>query len=166
MADDTLMTSNGQQWHIKQRSWCVSRFIETKSYKKIRAEFLHEFETDRAPCKSIIQAWMKKFSEFGTVKNLNSKSGDRESHSGRKRKRDEALIDRVRDDVEDSPKRSSRKRCQALGISRSTLLRVIRSDLKQFPYKLSPSDRKQRETMATVLMDKIETNKSFLGLLK
>ena len=51
---------------------------------------------------------MKKFEKFGTVQNLNKKSKDRASHSGRKRLRDEALIKRVKD-VEFSKKKQSKE---------------------------------------------------------
>lgn len=171
MSDDTILSPNGKQWHVKHRSWCVKRYFEIRSYVKIRAEFLHVFQTDRAPNKSRIAQWVKNFNKFGTVQNLNKQAEDRESHSGRKRLRNEALITRVQDDVECSPKRSSRQRCQALGITRSTLLRVMNEDLKQFPYriqtkhKLTANDKRRRQAMAEALMDKIENNKSFLPYL-
>ena len=41
----------------------------------------------------------------GTVENLKKKSYERESHSGRKKVRDEAMINRVREDIENFPKR-------------------------------------------------------------
>ena len=98
-------------------------------------------------------------------------SEDRGSCSGRKRIRNQELIDRIRDDVENSPKRSSRKRCQVLGIKRGTLLNALTEDLKKYPYhiqthqKLTPNDMKRREAMAVELMDKIEDNKTFLPYL-
>ena len=171
MADATVLSPGTKQWHVKQRSWCVKRYLETKSFVKIQGEFLHVFYTDRAPDKKRIQAWVAKFNEFGTVQNRNRKSDERGSLSGRKRVRDEPLIARIRSDVENSPKRSTRKRCQSLGIARTTLRRVLKDDLGKYPYriqtkqKLTPADMKRREEMAVVLMDKIEENKTFLPYL-
>ena len=73
---------------------------------------LHTNLKQKYPDKKRIEAWVKKFEKFGTVENLNKKSDRQESHSGRKRLRDEAMIERVRNDIENSPKRSTRKRCQ------------------------------------------------------
>ena len=47
---------------------------------------------------------------------------------------DEALISRVKEDDKNSPKRSTRKRWQALGISRTALRRVLHFDLREFPH--------------------------------
>ena len=171
MADDTVLSPGTKQWQVKQRSWCVKRYLVTKSFVKIQGEFLHFFNTDRAPDKKRIQVWVAKFSEFGTAQNRNRKSDERGSHSGRKRVRDEPLIARIRSDVENSPKRSTRKRCQSLEIARTTLRRVLKDDLGKYPYriqtkqKLTPADMKRREEMAVVLMDKIEENKTFLPYL-
>ena len=133
--------------------------------------FFAFFQTTNAPNHKRIYAWVKKFDDYGTVENLNKKCETRESHSGRKRIRNEALIERVRKAVADSPKRSTRKRCQSLDIHRTTLRRILRDDLGKFSYhiqtmhKLTKNDKERREAMADVLMEKIEVNKSFLPYL-
>ena len=166
-----LDNAKTKQWTIKQRSWCVQRFFETRSFKAIREEFLHIFDVEKAPCKSRIQDWVKKFQTEGTVQNLNSRSDDRESNSGRKRLREGAIIERVRCSVVKSPKRSTRKRAQCLGLSRTTLRRILVDDLNLFPYriqihqKLSEADKIKRKEFAGVLMEKTKRNKSFLPLL-
>ena len=55
---------------------------------------------DRAPTKYTIN----KFGKFGTVLNLNRKSPDRFSHSGRPRTRKVEIVDVVGESVEQSPK--------------------------------------------------------------
>ena len=40
------------------------------------------FVSGKAPAKSVIQLWVKKFDEFGTIGDLNKASDDRETHSG------------------------------------------------------------------------------------
>ena len=84
MADDTILDQNSKQWHVNERSWCVKRYFEVRSYVKIQDEFLHVFKTDKAPDKKRIEDWMKIFEKFGTVQNLNKKSKDRASHLGGK----------------------------------------------------------------------------------
>ena len=61
---------------------------------------------------------MSTFRPFGTVENFNRRIPDRQSHSGRKRSRGEALKDRIRESVPDSHHRSTVRRCQELEISR------------------------------------------------
>ena len=60
MADDTILNQNSKQWLVKERSWCVNRYFEVRSYVKIQ-EFLHVFKTDKAPDKKRIEDWMNKF---------------------------------------------------------------------------------------------------------
>ena len=103
MADVTPEKPRSGQWSPQQRSWCVSKYHKTRSYKKIQAEFLQKCSCEKYPDKKRIEAWVKKFEVFGIVENLNKKSDRQESHSGRKRVRDEAIIERVRDDDKNSP---------------------------------------------------------------
>ena len=48
-----------------------------------------------------------------------------------------ANIDRVRASVQQSSKKSLRRRSQKLGISVTSLQRMLRKDLSKFPYKIS-----------------------------
>ena len=48
-----------------------------------------------------------------------------------------ANMDRVRASVQQSPKKSLWHRSQELGISVTSLLRILRKDLTKFPYKIS-----------------------------
>ncbi|KAL0832946.1 hypothetical protein ABMA28_001081 [Loxostege sticticalis] len=71
--------------------------------------------------------------------------------SGRPRKgRSAENIDAVREDVEECPETSTRRRATQLGISRRTLQRILVKDLKMFPYKtqmthqLLPADHRAR----------------------
>ena len=72
----------------------------------------------------------------------------------------------VRESVEQSPKRSTRKRSQTLAISRSTMMRVMTEDLGMFPYRIQThqkfSEADRRKEMAKVLLDKIEESDTFL----
>ena len=165
------METPAKQWTIKERTWCVQEKLKGRKNKDIQARFLQVFQKEKAPCKQRLHAWVKKFGAHGTVENLNKKSSNRKTHSGRKRVRDEAIIQRVRQDVQESPKRSTRKRSQSLSLDRCTLRRILKEDLGMFPYHiqtmqfLSTDDRRRRQKMAEDLMEKIEVQKSFLECL-
>ena len=70
-------------------------------------------------------------------------------------------VEQVRESVEKSPGRWSRRRCQELDSTRSTMLRVMRKDLKKFPYRisihqsLSEVQKIGRMVMSKVIMAKI-----------
>ena len=58
-----------------------------------------------------------------------------------------------------------------MGLSRSTLLRIMKEDLKKYPYRisihqtLSEVDKLNRLNISKVLMEKIEHQSTFLGYL-
>ena len=99
MADVTPEQPRSGQWSPQQRFWGISKYHQTRSYKKIEAEFLQKCSCEKYTDKKRIEAWVKNFELFGIVKNLNKKSDRQGSHSGRKRVRYEAIIDRIRDYV-------------------------------------------------------------------
>ena len=74
--------------------------------------------------------------EFGTVENVKKASDDKQTHSGRPRKRTPAVIEVVRVSVENSPKRSVRKRFQSLNLSFSTTQRILKDDFNKYPYHI------------------------------
>ena len=99
---------------------------------------------------------------FGTIGNLNSKSVNRTSHAGRSKSRTQDVLDIVRESVEQSPKRSLRKRCQSLDLSFETCRRVIVESLKKYPYRiqtkqnLTVADKTKRKAMADKMLEKMD----------
>ena len=81
-------------------------------------------------------------------------------------------VEQVRESVEKSPGRSSRRRCQELDKTRSTMLRVMRKDLKKFPYRisihqsLSEVQKISRMVMSKVLMEKIDPRSNGRPILR
>ena len=67
------------------------------------------FEIDGELHKSVIQDWVSKFETYGTAVNLNKKSSDRFSHTGRSRTRTQQIVEMVQESVEQSPKRLLRR---------------------------------------------------------
>ena len=89
------------------------------------------FEIDRELHKSVIQDWVSKFETYGTAVNLNKKSSDRFSHSGRPRTHTQQIVE---ESVERSPKRSLRRRSQSLNLSMLTGRKLIVADWNKYPY--------------------------------
>ena len=154
-------------WELQHRVFCVKHYYKCGSFKSIGEQFQTFFEMDKSPGKSVIQDWVNKFEKFGTVLNLNSKCDERPTHSGRPRIRTEQVVDMVRESVEQSPKRSVRRRSQSLNLSYGTCRRVIVDDLEKYPYriqtkqKLNVADKAKRKAMSTKMLDKMEKNPKF-----
>ena len=100
----------GKQWSTENGVYCVKLYYKLHSYTSVQNKISQYFNEPEPPSKSIIFDWIKKFEQKGTVKNLNSKSDDHLSHSGRKTIRTDEVIEAVRQSVHNSPKRSTRKR--------------------------------------------------------
>lgn len=109
--------------------------------------------------------------KYETVGNLNAASEPRPSHSGGSRKRTTELVDVVRESIQQSPKRSARKRSHFLGISRETCRRALESDIKAYPYRiqkrqnLTVLDKQRTLKMVVKLLEKIEMTPGFLNPL-
>ena len=93
-------------WELHHRIFCVKNYYKFGSVRKISEEFHTFFEIDRELHKSVIQDWVSKFETYGTAANLNKKSSDRLSHSGRPRTRTHQIVEMVQESVKRSPKRS------------------------------------------------------------
>ena len=123
-------------WKLEEKIFCVTTYIETKSYKTVQARFRRKFNFNTYPGKSQIFLWYRNFQIYGTV-NKRSKKLENPS-SGRKlsaRSADNVEASRV--SVGRSPKKSIRRRSSELGISRSSLHRILTQDLNLYPYRFS-----------------------------
>ena len=136
MAESTIVSTPKPQWELKQRIYCVNFYYKTGSFKKTQDSFMHQFKCEKAPSKSRIQNWVDHFEKYGTVENLNAASENRLSHSGRPKKRTAELIENVRESLQQSPKRSVRKRSQSLDMSSETCRRVLVNNIRAYPYRI------------------------------
>lgn len=158
-----------RSYTIQERTFAICTYFETKSFKKVQANFRHQFDCRRYPNKSLIFKWVQKFKEKGTAQNLNSKTKEG-SHSGRRKSaRSPRKIDAVRNSVSRSPTKSLRRRSQELGISCESVWRNLVSDLHLYPYriqikhKLTQEDMQKRVRMCQWFCDQIDENPDFLN---
>ena len=95
--------------------------------------------------------------------NLNKKSSDHSSHSGRPRTRKQQISfeDVVQESVERSPKQLLRRRSQSLNLNMSTGRKVIVTDLKKYPYRIKTKQKASvanKQDIAEKMAEKIEKN--------
>ena len=98
---------------LHYRIFCAKNYYKCGSVKKISEQLHTFFEIDRELHKSVIQDLVSRFVTYGTAVNLNKKSSDRFSHSGRPRTRTQQIVEMVQESVESSPKRSL-QRCSKI----------------------------------------------------
>lgn len=148
-----------------QRSKIVIWYTETKSPLQVQRKFCATFDTRMkdAPSKKTILQLVKKFETHGTI--LNRHIGN----SGRKKTaRSEENIATVRESVLRSPKKSLRRRSQELNLSVTAVYRILRSDLKCYPYciqikqTLTESDKLLRVQMCEWLIGKMEDDNEWI----
>ncbi|KAK7112966.1 hypothetical protein V1264_012336 [Littorina saxatilis] len=122
-------------WTKEQKVFCVTTYLETKSFKTVQAKYRRKFHINNYPQKSQIYRWVHKFKATGSVNNINKKAET--PKSGRKLTvRSPDSVNAVRDSVGRSPKKSIRRRSQELGISRSSVQRILIKDLHLYPYRI------------------------------
>ena len=105
MSSTTPTPRKNYLWTVEMRAYAVEKYLETKSSNATILDFVTKFNPPKPPYKSLIVKWVAKFRTEGTVRNLNSITPSRKSHSGRKRKRDDAFIERLQESVQESPHR-------------------------------------------------------------
>ena len=160
-----------RSWTIEERTFCVQRHNVHGSFKILQNEFLNHFQCEKFPPKSVIHNWLTNFKAYGSVRNQNSASNYKSTHSGRPKKRSAEAIELVRASVEEDPKRSVRKRAQSLNLHRNTCWRILRKDVPLYPYRIEThqvlveADKLKRKAMATKIVEKTANSPTFLRYL-
>ena len=106
-------------------------------------EYCRHFSARKQPSDFMIRRLIQRFQQYGSVSDL--------PRSGRPRLvRSQMNLERVRDSVQQEPGTSIRRRSHQLGMSRTSLHRILSDNLHLFPYKmhlvqnLRPTDHQQR----------------------
>ena len=123
------------------------------SVAEVQSDLRIQFHVRTNPSKNTIKSLYRKLTETGSV-------SDR-LRCGRLRSiRSEAVSNRVFTDVAANPKSSIRKRSAQSSVSRSSLPRILRSELKLNPYKIQLI----QEITANDPQQRLEYSESFLHL--
>lgn len=153
---------------IRKRLFIVENYwFYRASCNAVRTAWRKFFPRSEAPTNRLIQAQVPRFHNFGSVED------QRKGHAGRKSSVTPDMIEEVENFFSENPSCSTRRASSALEISRSTLQRILKKDLKLFPYKiqmfqeLSENDASRRLEFANralrYIEDEVETLKRVVG---
>ena len=115
-------------------------------------EFRRRFPGRPTPTAQTLRRLATNLEEYGTTRDVARSGGPRSARYAEN-------IAAVAEDVELSPKTSTRSRASQLASSRSSLRRILVKDLRMFPYKvqsvhqLLPVDRQTRVTYAQAILN-------------
>ena len=143
----------------EQKIKIVEWWLESKCYTTVRRRYAREFNVRyaKAPQQKYIQYTVQKFMSKGTVLDCRKREAGAPITV-----RSPANVDRVRASVQQSPKKSLRRRSQELGISVASLQRILRKDLTKFPYKISichkltDTDKQRRTEMCNRVAERMD----------
>lgn len=151
----------------EQKIKIVQLWYETKSYVMVRRRFCREFSirSHYSPKNNIIHRFVNHFETKGTVHNTHKGNSGRPAAVTR----NQANIDAVRESSLNSPKKSHRRRSQELGLSASSVFRIMKRELKLYPYiitvhhKLKAEDMQRRRVMCEWLSQKLERTPGWIN---
>ena len=110
-------------WTAQQKAFSVATYLKTASLVETRKEYLCLYNIDRrtnkAPNKSQVMRWTKRFLESGPVMDKNCAGWPKLLSTAE-------YVQVLKDSIEQSPERSFRHRSQALNISRQSLWKMLR----------------------------------------
>lgn len=113
----------------EQRTFFVTRYLETKNWRNVIAEFGERFPDRNPPTKATIFKNVRKFKQNGTVINLHKE------RCGRHRTgRSVDNIELVRNALENQNQLTCRR--NDVGLPSATFNRIVRLDLHFHPYKM------------------------------
>ena len=143
----------------EQKIKIVVWWFETKCNTTVHRRYAREFNVRyvRAPQQNFIQYTVQKFMTEGTVLDCRKEKAGVPITA-----RSPANVDRVRASVQQSPKKSLRHSSQELGISVTSLQRMLRKDLNKFPYKISTchkltdTDKQRRTEMCNRVAERMD----------
>ena len=148
----------------EERVKIVELYQESKSVVATQRKYRLFFNVRKAPTINTIKHLVWKFRSKGTILNQH-KAG-----SGRPRTSCTVEnIQAVKISVEQEPKKSYRKRAQMVNIKPSSLLTILKIDLKLHPYKLhncqelSVFDKAARVKMCLQFRDKISRDPEWIN---
>lgn len=141
----------------------IELYFATNSVILAQRNFRREFPGRRCPCAKTIRRLLAKFRSTGSLVDANK------GHSGRPLSaRSPDNIQAVRERLQQSPRKSTRRLSQEVGISRASVLRVIHKDLTLFPYKIqilqhqTDANKRERFEFCQSMSERIENNPGVL----
>lgn len=138
---------------------CILWFHESKSVVTVQRRFHLEYSNRRPPSKDTIKCWYQQFKDTGNVEHR--KGTGRPSTSTED-------VDHVWEAFMRNPSTLTCRASLQLGISRTTVMRILHKRLKLHPYKvqllheLKPNDKPKHFDFAMHILNKIDEDNSYL----
>lgn len=150
-----------ERYTNEQRILIVKLFYQNgesfaATVRKLRSIWGH----NNAPKESTVKRLMDKFAETGSVSDVKTTTRLRPGRSTEN-------VAAVRDDVAQTPSTSIRHRAQQIGVSKSTMQRILTKDLHLHAYKvqltqeLKPADHGQRREFVNWVLERQHENADF-----
>jgi transposase len=147
-------------YSTEQRVFILKEYyLSQKHPETVRRRFRKEYNTKDAPHRNTITNLIEKFERTGSVQDDKSGNVGRPSTASTSEN-----VEKLEAMFERSPCKSVRRAAQQLGMSKTTVHRLMRNELKLFPYKiqthqpLHEQDMARRLDFANVCLNMIENN--------
>ena len=143
----------------KDKAQCVLWMAELGSAVKARRRFYNENGRYKQPSLNSIKQWHKKFIDSGSMKSPTKR--------GRKPV-GPADVDEISELFSTNPKISIRSAARNLNLAKSVVQRVVRKQLKLYPYKiqrlhaLKEEDYGRREEFAEIMLHRANADPDYL----
>ncbi|CAG0898218.1 unnamed protein product [Darwinula stevensoni] len=118
-----------EHWSMKERVKAVEIFIQTKLIVTTQQAFKRELNLHDAPSHKTITAWVSKWRETGSVRDVPPPGHPRSV-------RTTVAAVKVLVTVQRSPQRSTHWLAQAVGVERTSVIRILHEQLHLHPYEL------------------------------
>ena len=118
------------RYTVQQRIKIMEAYFATKSVVLTQRQCRKELGRDKVPDRKAIERLVAKFRETGSAANANKGCSGRSCSV-----KTPNNVQNLRERLEESPRKSTRRLSQEVGISRSSVMRILHDDLKLFPYK-------------------------------
>ena len=154
------------RYTVQERIKIVEAYFSTKSVVLTQRQFRRDFLRKNPPSRLTIRCLLEKFRETGSVGDKNK------GHSGRPRSsRTDNNIEALRQRLEESPRKSTRRLSQEVDLSRTTVRWIMRQDLNLFPYKIqilqaqTAANKEERQNFCVNISQRIENQPNLLDLI-
>ena len=150
-------------WSLEHHMFACDTYMKNgESVTEIQRLFKRRFNIGRhgnVPSRNFILWWVNALRTTGSLLKTKPPGPTRTARTPRN-------VDRVREAIIRSPRRSARRHSAELGISQSTLQRILHKDLTFQQYKimtvqqLNPRDYQQRLSFCQTMLDMFEENEN------
>lgn len=151
-----------EKYSLEERVLIMQTYYENgRSVTETRRKLRGKFAPDHFPSESMVHRLMSKLETKGVLTDLPHPSGSRTV-------RTEENIALVASSVNNDPGTSIRRRSQELGISTTSIFKIMHCDLNLFPYKiqltqvLQPSDHLERRKFADFVLERTQEDPDFV----